>query len=564
MAKKGVSIGVSADTADVERGIKAGVIEPLEDAADTLQDLARAGDKAGEKLEGSMRDAQRDTDRLSDKFEELGREIRNAGRKGDDLKRGIGEGTDAAKRDLRELGDEAKQNLAETMGSFDGSVESLADGIQGTLGGVISNIGPLGAVAALGLAAITAEFSRSKERAAELKAEAGELAQAILDAGGSLDGVDMAQVLQDWALQLSGTSAAWEVFGDKTQTNLEAIEAASKVTRVSLDDMMQALAGDDPAKAADIMDRMSDQLGEVNEEITRLSGARMGGTERMQELRDEQAALEDGIQVWEDRTGMTREATDTARQLGAALDEVAASEAAVAEAERARTEASSALQSELDAGVASWQRYVDAESGAVDPGAYLAAMAERAAATTNFNSNVQSLATQFNLTQAEVQAILDQGVSFAPMLQSIINSGMAPEFVAQIQAAVGGGQEIINGTPLAATVTADADVTGATAELETAAGDRESVVRAKPETATAKSALDAVAAEKREAKITAKAEVTAASRDLDNVASKSRTAQITAGVDLSSATAQLNAWINQPRTVTVTAQMVDRSGQPIP
>lgn len=612
----GFEIDIAANAREFQRGTK-DVEAALEDVADALDaltaDAARAGDKMGDELGDGAKDgakkAERATDDISDALKDVARDADRAGDKlgdelgdgakqasgevdkleasfknvadaskretnkaSDSMKKNFDEGTDSAKRDLAELKDEAISNASETFSSFDGSITSLADGIQGTLGGVISNIGPMGAIAgaaaAVGVGLLTAEFERSSEKAAELREQAAELARQIIEAGGSLKDVEMTGILQDWSLELSNNSSAWEFWGDKNQTNLEALQAAANRTGTELSDMFDAASGRDPAAAVELIDDMASKLRKVEGELNALSSARSGGTKRAQELREERDAIEDGLKVLEDRTGVNREATDTARELSGALAEItAADEAAAAAAEvqaeatRQQTAAANALQSGLDEGVAGWQKFMDAEGNASDPAAYLEGMAKRAEATTNFNSNVQSMAQEFGLSQEEVQAILDQGIEFAPMLQSIMDSGLAPEFVKQIQTAVGGGQEIIDGTPLGATVTATADTEGAKADLDATATGRDSTVTAKPESKAAAAELDAVADKKRTATIDAKALTADATRAL-NALVRRRTAIISASASTWAAERDL-AYVARPRTAIITADVRDREGKPV-
>ena len=59
MPSKPIEVGVAADTKPFERGIKSGVIEPLDKAGDALEAVSKAGDAAGDDLVDTMRDAQR-------------------------------------------------------------------------------------------------------------------------------------------------------------------------------------------------------------------------------------------------------------------------------------------------------------------------------------------------------------------------------------------------------------------------------------------------------------------------------------------------------------------------
>jgi hypothetical protein len=205
----------------------------------------------------------------------------------------------------------------------------------------------------------------------------------------------------------------------------------------------------------------------------------------------------------------------------------------------ARAEQLEAIQGELENSISTWSDYQDAETGALDPGAYIAGMTARRESISNFNENVQTISKQFGLSQEETQAILDQGLDFAPGLQSIIDSGMSAAYATEIQAAVSGGQAVIDGTPITSTVTADADTSKAEGKLETAAEDRKT-------------------------KIDATTDTKAVAADLDAVAAKTRNAKITASIDLAAAERSLTEFMNRSRTITITAKAVDREGRPVP
>lgn len=157
---KGIEIGIGVDTKAAKQGLEAGLIEPLEDAQGALEDLGR--DKGPDKLERNLEAAQDATERLKKETREtadaIEREYRDAYRKlKTESKEGYRKASDAAEG----FKDEAKQNFAETASSFDGSMESIADGVQGTLGGLATSIsGPLG-IAAAGAGAVAGAFLNS-------------------------------------------------------------------------------------------------------------------------------------------------------------------------------------------------------------------------------------------------------------------------------------------------------------------------------------------------------------------------------------------------------------------
>jgi hypothetical protein len=172
---KGIAISIAAETKPFLQGVQKGIIEPLEDAADILQDLGQDGGRDFDKLEKSMRDAQDETDDTRKAFADLQKEIAETGKKSrTDFAKPVKESTDKVSENLREVGSEAKANAAEMFSSFDGSFESIADAAQGTLGGLVGSLGGIGGMAvaaagAAGLGLIAAELTKQKDLADELK-----------------------------------------------------------------------------------------------------------------------------------------------------------------------------------------------------------------------------------------------------------------------------------------------------------------------------------------------------------------------------------------------------------
>lgn len=173
-------IAIAADAKDFDRGIRDGVIKPLEKAEEALEDLADAADDAGregsrglDRLEDALKDAQRQSKKTEDSVDDIG----------EGGKRGFGKASEAA----TEFKQEALQNLSEVTSSFDGSMDSVTDLVQGTLGGIASSIpgiGLAGAAAAVGVGAIAGAFGASNQASQEAKARASEWAQAWVDSGG--------------------------------------------------------------------------------------------------------------------------------------------------------------------------------------------------------------------------------------------------------------------------------------------------------------------------------------------------------------------------------------------
>lgn len=171
---KGINIAIGADTRAYADAVKRGMIDPTEKAAEALEELGREGPRDLDRIEDSMRDAQRSTQDVQEELRDLASEIRDTGRKaktdfGDKVKGA----TDVASEGMEELKDEGTGTAKELAASFDGSMESIAGGIQEVAANAFAGFGPAGAAAgiaaALGLGVVLEQFTKQQEAADELK-----------------------------------------------------------------------------------------------------------------------------------------------------------------------------------------------------------------------------------------------------------------------------------------------------------------------------------------------------------------------------------------------------------
>jgi hypothetical protein len=518
----GISIGVGADTREFSQAVSRGVVQPLEGVTDALQDVSRDGDRAGDRLTDAMRDAQRQTTRLEDAHERLGDVIVGEARRGARaVRENSEESTSVARRNLDEVADEGRSNLSEVVSSFDGSMESVADLVQGTLGGVVSSLGPLGAAVgaagALAVGAVMGLMNQAGETTEAYKERVSALGQEFITAG--LNGETSIDYLVDKLAELA------------TETESVSLKELAKTAKDSggdFRDLAQAYAGNTRG-LRELWRAADDRLAQSQLEIR---AAEQSGRASSDELRAMQQKI-DAQGRYRDYVGQS---------IGASKEAAEAERNYVEAGGRAmetRAAAADTYQSELDEAVGAFDDFRNAETGALDPAAYLAGIQARIDATANFNSNVQTLATQFGLTDAEVQSILDQGLDFAPMLQSIKDAGLEGEFVEKLRTAVGGGQEILDGADLKTTTEVDADT-----------GKAEDVTEAFTNT-------------KRETTIDTKANTKQAEDRIRAVANARYAATIDVDAALSAAQASVDRFARRNRTITITADIVDRAGRPV-
>ena len=519
--------------------------EALDDVADSLDDVARdakkAGDKTGDAISDGAKDAEQGVERLGREFKEMADQARRSSDKaGDSLGRGIGSGTDAAKRDLAELKDEAVQNASETFSSFDGSMDSLVDGIQGTFGGIVSNMGAAGAVAggalAIGIGYAVAQGQELADALNSAKERSAEIAGEILAADGDLSKIQWAEKFNEWGLAIEDNREWWEVWQAEAKTAMEVASEAADRFGISVKDLALGLSGTNADAAIRSISALRDQIEELEDARSRAQQSTV-----REDLSMEIRGRTNLIAKLEAQSGVTEDAIRVSEQMASISAEMAAADEAAAAASQARTDATNALQRELDEAVNSWTAFYNAETGATDPAGYIAAMQARVDATTNFNANLAQLAQETGMSFEAQQAILDQGVDFAPMLASIMAQSpeMRAQFAGQMQAMVDGGQSILDGTPINATITTTTDAQDAERQLDAAATERKAPVKAE-------------------------ADATAASQALDAAAAKNRTATIGVSVSTSDAEAALSRFVNRQRTATITAEVRTREGKLVP
>lgn len=264
---KGFSISIASETKEFASGVKRGIIEPLEDAGDILQDLGKDGGRDFDKLEKSMRDAQNETDDTKIAFADLQREISETGKKArTDFANPVKKATKEVNENLDEVGRESKANAAEMFSSFDGSLDSIADAAQGTLGGLVGGLGGIGPMAvaaagAAGLGLIASELIKQKDLADEVKANLVSAYQEAAAAG--RDYLDEAQIIAR-ANEIIFDPDLYKEQAENAKTlgldvstviraqagDLAALEIISRTAGKAEEDRLAKMASDDSAAAA--------------------------------------------------------------------------------------------------------------------------------------------------------------------------------------------------------------------------------------------------------------------------------------------------------------------------
>lgn len=383
--------------------------QAFDDVSDVLDDIARdgkkAGDKIGDGITAGSKEADRSVEKLERSFKDMAdvskRETRQAA---DALAQNTSEGTSRARRDLDELGNEARQNASETFSSFDGSAESFADGIQGTLGGIVSSLGPIGAAAgaagALGIGIIMGALANADEDTQAYKERVSELGQEFIDAG--LNGEAGLDFLVDKLQELA------------TETDSTSLKDLAKVARESgsdFQDLAQGYAGNTRG-LRDLWHAADDRLAQMQQEI---KAAEQNHSASATDLRDMQTKI-DAQQRYKDYVGqslgVSREAAEAERNYAAAGGPELEAKAA------ALDDYASGVQDALTTAGEAWEDYT--HDGVLNLDEYNAAIEAQAVAIQSYQANVVT-ATQ-TLSQEALNYIMSLGPEAAPLLQAYIDA----------------------------------------------------------------------------------------------------------------------------------------------
>lgn len=228
---RGVSIDFLADVSSFLRGTS-DVVDSLERVGDSLDQVALDSAEATASMEADFRTA----------FDKVQTDSKGVGTT---IGTNVSKGTAEAGKATGEFRQEAKANLSEVVSSFDGSAKSIVDLTQGTFGGLVTALGPAGIVGAAAIAAgvglASALFSKSKEEAKKAAQEFSDFAKEVRKAGGTLDQLDWTSKIEDFALEVDGTSL-----------KVEELAKVAKQTGIELPGLVAGLAGKPEAAAAEL------------------------------------------------------------------------------------------------------------------------------------------------------------------------------------------------------------------------------------------------------------------------------------------------------------------------
>jgi hypothetical protein len=321
-----VTIELVSDVSDVIKGAGK-VAERFADVSDSLVDLARDSQRSGDKIETAMKDAGRSAEHIddglagagqaADAFEDKARAAfkamsDGASKAGDKAAHETKQGFDKSGEAVETFKDEAKSNLSEVTSSFSGDMDSAVDLIQGTLGGLVADLGPAGlvggAVAALAIGLAKAAADGEAERVNRIGEAAATLAADIEAVGGSLRDVDFDDRMHEWGMAIQDTREWWELWQDKALTGSQLIEKQAKEAGLGFKDMFRGASGssEDAHKALKQIDIVLGELqkkthtGTFDEFGREIEATDPALSKRIKALEDLRGRVQENITVQED------------------------------------------------------------------------------------------------------------------------------------------------------------------------------------------------------------------------------------------------------------------------
>lgn len=508
----GFSVAIGSDTRLFEQGVKVGVIEPVEDAQDALQDLAntgtgkldssirdsgreldklgragknaggdvedgarsadsaldkisdaskdadkaldrlgKSGKEAGEDLEGALRDAQSQTGKTTAEYKEMSERIRAETAK---IKAQSKEDFDGAGGATGEFKDEALANFSEVTSSFTGDMQSVTDLAQGTFGGLASLGGPAslvfgGLAVAVGL--VGSAFASSAEDSDEFKEKIEELAQTKLG--------DLFSQYEDSGDTFARGLRAWATDADAFGGSLLDLQKNAKKAGLGVGELTEAIGSQSVSKMRRLRTETESQIDALNRQAAALSDGSAKGRiaakatqEQAEAARAVKKQLDQNLGVYDAQEKGLRA---VAKAQGQTVSQYKAQIEATKQAEEANASMADSMKSLAEQSAESTAELVDNSSLSADK--YIAGMQKRQAADQQYYDNLQTVGKA--VPDSVYQYLQGQGEAFSQELATYLSA--TPEQQATIlegwKKAAGSGTEIDGPTVKAKGDTSDVD-----------------------------------------------------------------------------------------------------------
>jgi len=339
-------IAVASETGAFEKGIKSGVIEPLNDAEKALKKLGDTN--VGRDIDRDLDAAQRATKNLKAETKDAADAIEDAFRRSYKKAKGdADDATDKMKHGFREVGEEAGSSGREAAASFSGGFDDVADFIQETAANAFGGFGPIGAAAglaaAIGLGIATAKIEELTEKVESLQQVASEVHMSALEND---------QTVEQFATSVDGATAALQRMNEEGQKKFRFFwEEDSTGLQEFNDDLKRA--GETQADALDIFQLSTDQMEDYRDAVR----------DNADQLRDQADAIREA------ERGMGTLSDADLERISSLDKQAEAGDRIVESLEReieTRSEASERSNAWADSGAQAAQKMAEAEKTAAD------------------------------------------------------------------------------------------------------------------------------------------------------------------------------------------------------
>jgi ABC-type transporter Mla subunit MlaD len=461
----GINIPFLANVREFLRG-KRQVTDGLSDVADDLADLARDADRAGDKLGDELVDG---AERAEDAVDDLRRRIddaldtvrKSSRQAGDDLGDNVHKGAQRASEGLDTLKEESAQTARESAASFSGSFDDIADIGQEVAAQAFQGFGPAGQAAGL-LAAAGIGFAinalqQSADKVNENKARLIELVEAIDEAGGTLEGIDVAGIMGEWGREITDSKSWFEFWQEDAVTRFEQVEDRAERMGLGVRDVFRGLSGLDPQAAGRAIDEIDGKLAALEDQQRELIGVNgelaQQNAQALLDIANEHGALTGLRGELERAAGTTGEAADLQRRLAEATGDTADSTAQLVDAQEAYGESlaefvdplaayteqlatkqaaeQAAAQATADATADqsdSWETYAADVKVSVDD--YLAELTRQVEAQETWATNLETLAER-GVSAGVLEELARMGPEGAPLVAELVTG--TDEQLAQLE-----------------------------------------------------------------------------------------------------------------------------------
>jgi hypothetical protein len=388
----GINVGIGADTREYDRAVRQGMVEPVADAQQALDDYVSAGTDAGQDLTRSFETQQRATTELKSDIDKLNGSIRD-GFKGST--RSAGGDVDSfrhrSEEGFSEIKDSARSNAIEVGASFTGGFDQALGGLQGFVAEFLAGFGPAGIIAGVGAAAllgtITAAIQGGQEAAEAQQQAIADLTTEYVEAGGagkrSFDDVK------------SSIESMASSDGSDVIITLQKAWQAAKTAGGDYSQVVQAIATSDPVQIRRAQAAV-DELGKAHERTNRTAL----GIRAAIPVNARAAAAVDELRGALNKAEHQADSAAKAQKLAAAagLSQFALKAGEVSQLEQAFDEAAGGVD-----------KYLKHEGKVLDVEPYLKSMKQREKSLEHYHDNL----AKADLSPAAVKFLEGQGADTA-------------------------------------------------------------------------------------------------------------------------------------------------------